>query len=152
MPGFVEMAWSAEDCKRMRKELGDPQYFQMMFQCGVSFGSREVVEYVLRQGMPTDAPIFGHGSTALQRAVSTGAEMVRLLLEYGASVNVKDWDGVTPLSNAIRARDIEVVRLLLAHGADPWNRIPWSDLRASVDDERTETIIQLLLEASAEED
>jgi hypothetical protein len=93
--GFAEMGWSAEDCDRMRQELGDTQYYQMMFQYGVSFGNRGVVEDVLLRGIPVDARIFNHGATALLWAVGTGADMVRLLLEYGASVHVEDTEGTT---------------------------------------------------------
>ncbi|KAJ1482331.1 ankyrin repeat-containing domain protein, partial [Baffinella frigidus] len=62
-----------------------------------------------------------HLTTPLQIAGHQGhAEVVQLLLEHGALLNVKNNDGVTPLHHAARARrGREAVALvLLQHGAD----------------------------------
>lgn len=48
-------------------------------------------------------------------------EKVILLLENGADVNGKGWDGDTPLANAIRSEHPEIVELLLSKGADTRN-------------------------------
>jgi hypothetical protein len=44
---------------------------------------------------------------------------VKKLLAAGAEVNHRDEDGWTPLHTAVEAGAKDVVRLLLAHGADP---------------------------------
>jgi ankyrin repeat protein len=44
---------------------------------------------------------------------------VKKLVVAGAEVNHRDEDGWTPLHSAAEAGAHEVVRLLLAHGADP---------------------------------
>ncbi len=57
----------------------------------------------------------------LMMAVPYGApEMVRTLLDAGANVNVKDIRDMTPLMLAVASekQDVEVVRMLLAKGAD----------------------------------
>jgi ankyrin repeat protein len=62
------------------------------------------------------------GETAVASAAEHGdLEAVRLLLEKGADVNVPDYRGYTPLMLAAHYdRDaVEIVKLLLAHGADP---------------------------------
>uniref|UniRef100_A0A1B6E6E2 Uncharacterized protein n=2 Tax=Clastoptera arizonana TaxID=38151 RepID=A0A1B6E6E2_9HEMI len=57
-----------------------------------------------------------HGQTALMLAVSHGRlDMVQLLLESGADINIQDEDGSTALMCAAEHHHIEVVKLLLAH-------------------------------------
>ena len=56
---------------------------------------------------------------ALQRACRQGrVEVVRDLLDRGASVSASDEDGNTPLHFAVATGNVELVRLLLAAGAD----------------------------------
>lgn len=63
------------------------------------------------------------GWTALLEAVILGdggaahTEIVRLLVEAGANVNIADRDGVTPLAHARRRGYGEIARLLQAKGA-----------------------------------
>lgn len=58
------------------------------------------------------------GTTPLQRAVeSDDIELVKLLLDYGAKVNVKDDFGETPLSTAKENKNKEIIQLLRASGA-----------------------------------
>jgi ankyrin repeat protein len=150
--GFEEIGLSAEDCDRLQKEWGDDEFFRMMYQCGVSFNKQEIVKTVLREGIAIDAPIFNHGATALLLAVDISEDMVRFLLDHGASVNVEDGEGSTPLRKAVLSKNVRMVQLLLLNGADPWHRIPWHILRESDEDENTQIIIQLLLAASADEE
>lgn len=56
-----------------------------------------------------------HGQTALMLAVSHGrVDVVRLLLQCGADVNVQDADGSTALMCAAEHGHVPIVRLLLA--------------------------------------
>ena len=63
------------------------------------------------------------GWTALLEAVILGdggpvhTQIVRLLVEAGANVNLADRDGVTPLAHAKRSRYAAMVRILEARGA-----------------------------------
>ena len=60
------------------------------------------------------------GNTPLQIAALEGyTDIVRLLLENGCDVNIKNIDKDTPLIDAVENGHVEVVRLLLEHGADP---------------------------------
>ena len=62
-----------------------------------------------------------HGSTALlASSLKYGSSaVIAQLLEHGAKVNVADPDGWTPLMRAAASGDVENMRLMLAHGADP---------------------------------
>ena len=46
------------------------------------------------------------------------ASIVRVLLDAGASLDVRRWSGDTPLLAAVHGGDAGVVRLLLERGAD----------------------------------
>ena len=50
--------------------------------------------------------------------MSINYDLVKLLLENGADVNVRDDDGNTPLTNALSNGDKEMMKLLLKYGAD----------------------------------
>lgn len=53
-----------------------------------------------------------------QAALYANAPVVRLLLDHGAPLEVRDVSGNTPLMTAVRNRDPQVVSLLLSRGAD----------------------------------
>jgi uncharacterized protein len=60
-----------------------------------------------------------NGNTAFQIALSRGHEPVsKLLLAHGSEVNGRDGSGSTPLHEAVRQGKIELVRDLVARGAD----------------------------------
>ncbi|OWF38604.1 uncharacterized protein LOC110466050 [Mizuhopecten yessoensis] len=60
------------------------------------------------------------GNTPLHWAASYGsAEMVQCLCARGAVVDTLSGTGYTPLHDAVRRKDLGVVRELLVHGADP---------------------------------
>lgn len=61
-----------------------------------------------------------HGNTPLMIAVELSADgVVGALLDYKANVNLGNDGGETPLIRAVQRRDIDLVRQLLAAGADP---------------------------------
>lgn len=63
------------------------------------------------------------GHTGRRTALHFGikhAAVVRLLLERGANPNIRDdGDNAMPLHFAAESQDLEVIRLLISHGADP---------------------------------
>lgn len=88
--------------------------------------------------------------TALHYASRTGNDVLaRLLLDYGAAVNVKVGTyRVTPLWFAVYGRHKAVVEILLAAGADVKAKGQYSDSRSSVlglvEKRRDEEMIQLI--------
>ena len=85
------------------------------------YGHVETVRELLRTSIDVDH-VNNLGWTALLEAVILGdggpahTEIVRLLIARGASVNLADRDGVTPLAHATRRGQSEIVRLLRSAG------------------------------------
>jgi ankyrin repeat protein len=85
-------------------------------------GHPEAVRILLATAIDKDH-VNKLGWTALLEAVILGdggpvhSEIVRLLVEAGANVNLADRDGVTPLAHAKRRGFREMVRILEAKGA-----------------------------------
>lgn len=60
------------------------------------------------------------GVTPLHEVCDQGRlEIIQLLIDYGAKINVQDSDGDTPLHDACIARQSDAIKLLLHAGADP---------------------------------
>ncbi|XP_076288512.1 transient receptor potential cation channel subfamily A member 1-like [Lasioglossum baleicum] len=85
-------------------------------------GSLKIVEDQLKYGADVNilnSSRFGRDLTPLHSAVKgKQMEMAKLLIKYGANVNVKDGKGRTPIVYAIENRDTEMTKLLLTNGAD----------------------------------
>ncbi len=97
----------------------------------------------------------GNGMTPLHFASRhAGLEMVRLLVENGALINVRDHSGRTPLYCAVQTGHADVVRYLLDHGAIPGaqdNELGRSDLHVAASTGRQE-IADALLSRGADPD
>ncbi len=86
-------------------------------------GQDDLVEELLRAGLPVDAPESSTGMTALGRAALAGhATTVAALLSNGASVDLEDRQGFTPLHYAASSANRLTCRALLEGGADPNHR------------------------------
>ena len=84
------------------------------------FGKIEAVKYLLKAGAEVNSPSKNSlGVTPLQSAVAgSHLEITRLLLEAGASPNVRERGGYTPLHTAAYNGDVEIVRSLIFGGAN----------------------------------
>jgi ankyrin repeat protein len=84
------------------------------------FGKNEAVKYLIKAGAEVNSPSKNSlGVTPLQSAVAGGhLEITLLLLEAGASPNVRDRSGYTPLHAAAQNGHIEIVRSLIFGGAN----------------------------------
>jgi ankyrin repeat protein len=75
------------------------------FAWACEFGHKDVVEFLLQQGLGVDTKVKNHGQTGLHWAAHGGhLTLVKLLLDHNAPVDVKDpnFDG-TPLEWALYA-------------------------------------------------
>ena len=80
------------------------------------------VRELMRRGVDIASLQTMAGQTLLSSAVSPAhlnVELVKLLLAHGASVNVKDCCGCSPLLTAVGSASAEAVELLLQAGANP---------------------------------
>lgn len=86
-----------------------------------NFGTAEKVTALLAAGANPDAvgedkwPAI---SLATMRGDEEGAKIVRLLVEAGADLNVRDANGESPLMNAIATNNAPLVKYMIEHGAD----------------------------------
>lgn len=83
-------------------------------------GNVELVKLLLSRGAMVDAiATTKYKNTPLQTAMLTGQGAVaRVLVEAGADVNHKQWEGFTVLMDAARQGDRDLVRFFIKHGAD----------------------------------
>ena len=83
------------------------------------FGHRAIVEFLLKNGAEVNtAARNAQRVTALHGAVAgRDVEIVKMLLERGASANVKQERGFVPLHDAAANGNLALVQLLVKHGA-----------------------------------
>ena len=87
-------------------------------------------------------------------AVVTGdlAEVKRLVVSCGVDPNVKDNDGRTPLHRAAKRGHVDIVKLLLEHGANPniqENKYGYTPLHVAVKNCHVD-VVRVLLEHGAD--
>ena len=130
------------------------------------FGNLEIVRLLLDHGADPEASAEGDmGAKPLHkvsagkyRSQEDGVRVAQLLLERGADVNTRRKDDWTPLHVASYFGNLEIVRLLLDHGADPeasaegdmgakpLHKVSYGKYRSQEDGVR---VAQLLLERGA---
>lgn len=88
-----------------------------------SQGTTKIAELLLANNADLNAR-DSWGNTPLHNAIRSGLRtqgigIIQVLVKRGANINTKnDRDGKTPFHVAVSKGDVEVVRLLLSHGAD----------------------------------
>ena len=127
---------SERSINKIRKLLeagADPnQYLHLdmkttLLMGAVSTGFVELTEMFLEHGAEVDDVVTNYGESALYNAIGKmkAAQLVRLLLRYGANPNQQDDKGQTPLIKLVTAMihfsvdEVELAETLLSYGADP---------------------------------
>lgn len=100
--------------------LGPGQYGVEYLTRAAGAGDERLVRSLLRQGVNVNA-YDSHGTTALHAAAGRRQErLVQILIQHQADVLARrDYCAETPLMDAAVAGHAEIVRLLLAKGANP---------------------------------
>jgi ankyrin repeat protein len=116
-------------------------------------GKLDDVANLLRRGANPDIAGIFSGTTALHDAIRLyhpqSPEIVRLLLDHGASVEPVDRnDDCSALDYAVRGLHFGVIKLLLAHGAKATFRKLHIPVKA--EKEQADAVIRLLLEHGAD--
>jgi uncharacterized protein len=79
-----------------------------------------ILKLLLRSNAQVDLISGDRGSTALlDSAVARNKDMMKILIEAGANVNVQSKDGQTALVIVVGAGDEEIAEMLVKAGADP---------------------------------
>ena len=137
--------------------------YQTPLHAASYFGNVEIVRLLLDSGADTEANAEGdNGEKPLHqlsygkyRSQEDGVRVAQLLLEGGADVNTRRNDHWTPLHLASYFGNLEIVCLLLDHGADseanakgdmgekPLHKVSYGEYRSQEDGVR---VAQLLLE------
>jgi len=114
-------------------------------------GNAKKAAKLIAEGAQADA--YNAGLRPMYYAVTKGhKDVVELLIENGAQVNVKDAAGQQPLDYAVWSGSRDMVELLLDHGANPEDlKIHYKDheydgqdemIRPTCDDEDIEELLQ----------
>lgn len=94
------------------------QYNRTLLVWALIKNKPEAFELLLEKGVDPTIHIEGAGMTVIHGAAETGThpEFLRMLLKYGAPVDIENGGGATPLFYAMG--NPETVQILINHGAD----------------------------------
>jgi hypothetical protein len=122
-PGMViasELGVTPEEAARRLAGIGFPNPTGDFMVMSAVQGNLEAVELFLASGVPIDFAVEDGRTALLSAVIFDHADVATFLLKMGADVNIADSNNATPLFHAAgKCGEVELVRALLAAGADP---------------------------------
>jgi len=92
---------------------------QLLFEASRKGDTKQVARLLKETKIHPDGYKGYDGRTSLMAASRKGnLDIVKMLVEAGASLELRTEDGSTPLHNAVASGQVDVVKLLLLSGAD----------------------------------
>lgn len=89
----------------------------------LQFGRANVARYLLERGADLSATDDKYGSTALHTASFNGhLDVASILLDWGANVDARNNNSLTPLHYAASNGHVDLAKLFLSRGADPQSK------------------------------
>ena len=120
---------------RLEARAGDSLYRAMPLYLAAQHGHSGVVEALVAAGADPNRRLWRMDATPLHAAADGGHRgAAAALLQLGASPHTRNWNGVTALGLAAMAGRVEVVKVLLAAGAQVNSR----------DKERSTLLVQVV--------
>ncbi len=97
----------------------DGSGYNLLYYAAV-FNYEDMVKFLVAEGLFPNARLT-HGDTVIHKLAANGKpiSMIEMLVELGASVNLKNFTGLTPLHLAVQNRRKAVTKLLLSYRAQP---------------------------------
>ncbi|CAI9733425.1 protein fem-1 homolog C-like [Octopus vulgaris] len=98
------------------------QGFTALF-LAVSYNNLELVQYLLQEcNVPVDQPVIYNDDAQVTPLLVAASErcknMLQILLDYGADINVKDHLGSTALKMSVKGGNVDIVKFLIERGSD----------------------------------
>ena len=92
--------------------------YQNLFKTAVSCGNIQIAKLLIEKTPFKINYLYDWGESALMKAISKqDCEMVKLLIEHGADINLPDTINHSPLERAVRTGNKDIAELLLQNGA-----------------------------------
>ena len=94
-------------------------YSLIRYACEFYDGDDNIIQLLLNYGADMDERVCVYKYTCLHVACWTNEiKVIKLLLDKGANINIRDVDGNTPIISACGYGSIDIAKLLLEHGAN----------------------------------
>lgn len=115
------------------------------------FGLHKSLAVILKGSIDVNSTDNFCKRTPLLWAAAEGIQVVQLLLEHGADIELADWDESTALLVAIKMGHEQIARLLIDKGAkiNARNRLNHTPLSYAIEVARNESIAKFLVEKGA---
>lgn len=140
---YFELAFKRLSIISTKKELKSK--IHIFYYDAIKGGHTQTCKFLLKNG--ANPNFICNNSPSPLILASKNQEMVKLLIKSGADVNlISDYRGRTPLYYAVKTNNINFVKTLLKHGADPYksNESKVAPISWAIENERHKILLEFL--------